>query len=214
MAALSGARCLIVVGILLLAGCETHRDDDTSRESSPYANSETRPHKYADLLPHRTRELDLSDVDPCADVLTEQQLWDLDYDLGLLRPPRPSRSNIHGGPECTFASNGGAGAGVTNRNVSSQVGISTTEGASAWLTDPAREPRERPEVVNVQGFSALVLPNPKFPDDCLVVVDTAEGQYLGVSSGESSGSADDPAPYCQEAERVAGFAIQTVEGRR
>jgi hypothetical protein len=204
-----------VVGVLaMLAGCADDVSGEPSSGGDPSASptGETSDPKYADLLPPRPRELDLTGVDPCADLLTDQQLRELDYDLGYARPPLPGKSNIHGGPDCTFASNGGAGG--SDRNVSSLVGISTTEGASTWVTDPAREPDTRPEVADIEGFSALVLPNPRFPDDCLVVVDTAEGQYLQVSSGESTGGADDPAPFCQEAKTVAGMAIQTVSASR
>jgi hypothetical protein len=204
----------VIGAFAVLAGCAVNVSGEASPggDSSTSPTGETSEPKYADLLPPRLRELDLAGVDPCTELLTDQQLRELDYDLGYARPPLPGRSNIHGGPDCTFASNGGAGG--SNRNMSSQVGISTTEGASTWVTDPAREPNTRPEVADIQGFSALVLPNPKFPDDCLVVVDTAEGQYLQVASGESSGSADDPAPFCQEAKIVARMAIQTVSASR
>jgi hypothetical protein len=198
----------------VLAGCADIVSGEPSpgKKSGTPPTSETSDSKFADLLPPRPRELDLTGVDPCTELLTDQQLRELDYDLGYARPPLPGKSNIHGGPDCTFASNGGAGG--SNRNMSSQVSISTTEGALTWVTDPAREPDTRPEVADIQGFSALVLPNPRFPDDCLVVVDTAEGQYLQVASGESSGSADDPAPFCQEAKTVAGMAIQTISASR
>lgn len=201
-----------VIGVFaVLTGCAVRVSGEPG-PSNASPTGETSDPKYADLLPPRPRELDLKGVDPCVDLLTDQQLRELDYDLGYARPPLPGKSNIHGGPDCTFASNGGAGG--SDRNVSSLVGISTTEGALTWVTDPAREPNTRPEVADIQGFSGLVLPNPRFPDDCLVVVDTAEGQYLQVSSGESTGGADDPAPFCQEAKTVAGMAIQTVSASR
>lgn len=175
--------------------------------ATPSTSASSGP-KYPDLLPPRSHELDLSGVDPCTGLLTTQQLRQLDYDLGYARPPLPDHSDIHGGPDCTFASNGGAGG--ASRNMRSLVGISTTEGALAWVTDPAREPDRRPRVVDIQGFSALVLPHPKIPDDCLVVVDTAEDQYLEVASSSSTGDGADADPYCAEATHVAGMAIQTV----
>lgn len=196
--------------LVVLAGCSSR----SSGEPIPggTATNESSESKFSDLLPPRSRELDLTGVDPCVDVLTEQQLRELDYDLGYARPPLPGRSNIHDGPYCTYASNGGAGG--PHRNIGSLIGISTTEGALAWVTDPAREPDARPEVADIEGFHALVLPHPLLPDNCLVVVDTAENQYIQVSSSPGGGEYDDVEPYCTEAKRVASMAIQTISAAR
>jgi hypothetical protein len=206
---------LAVAGTLVaLAGCAAPISGEPvlSGDSSAPTTGESSDPRFANLLPPRPRELDLTGVDPCKDLLTERQLRELDYDLGYARPPKSGHSDIHGGPDCTFASNGGAGG--SSRNVRSLVGISTTEGALTWITDPARTPDARPEVVTVRGFSALVLPNPKVPGNCAVVVDTAEGQYLDVSSSQDDGEGTDPEPYCEEAEHVAGMAIQTISASR
>ena len=167
---------------------------------------------YPDALPPRERVLDLTGVDPCRDLLTDGQLRELDYDLGFARPPLPGKSDIHGGPDCTYASNGGAGG--RHRNIGSLVGISITEGALAWVTDPARVPDTRPDVIDIEGFFALVLPHPLLPDNCLIVVDTAENQHLGVSSTPGGGEDDEVEPYCREAARVAGMAITTLTKTR
>lgn len=207
---------IVVLGALtMLSGCTVRSSGDpapTSAGGSSGSATETTDPKFANLLPPRPRELDLTGVDPCKDLFTEQQLRELAYDLGYARPPRPDHSDIHGGPDCTYASNGGSGG--TDRNIRSLVGISTTEGALAWVTDPARAPARRPEVVTVDGFSALVLPHPKLADNCKVVVDTAEGQYLEVSSGQATGEGSAPEPFCAEAERVAGMAVQTISASR
>jgi hypothetical protein len=198
---------LAAIGVMVvLAGCSSRSSGEPNPGASP--TSESSGSKFADLLPPRTRELDLTDVDPCADMLTEQQLRELDYDLGYARPPLPGNSDIHAGPDCTYASNGGAGG--SHRNIKTLIGISTDEGALAWITDPAREPDSRPEVVVIDGFHALVLPHPLLPDSCLIVVDTAEGQYIEVSSSPAGGEDDSVEPYCTEAERVAGMAIRTL----
>jgi hypothetical protein len=64
-------------------------------------------------------------------------------------------------------------------------------------------------------FPALVLPNPSFVDNCAVVVDVHDGQYLEVDSSPSGGAkGSSPDPYCTEAQRVAGLAIQTLSTRR
>lgn len=211
---------LLVVGVLIaLAGCAPESSSglqpaETSSTDSGGSLPSRKPlaPRFADLLPPRTRELDLTGVDPCSDLFTDQQLRELDYDLGYARPPLPGRSNIHGGPYCTYGSNGGAGG--PHRNIGSLIGISATEGALAWVTDPAREPNTRPEVVDIEGFHALVLPHPLLPDNCLVVVDTAENQYLEVSSSPGGGEYGDVEPYCTEAKRVASMAIQTISSSR
>ena len=200
---------VMVIGIsVAVAGCGVQ----SSGTPLPAATSTTSDTRFADLLPPRSGELDLTGVDPCADLLTEGQLRELRYDLGYARPPRPDHSDIHGGPGCTFSSTGGAGG--VDRNMRTLVGISTSEGALTWVTDPYRAPEERPDVVTVDRFSALVLPHPKFADNCLLVVDTAEGQYLEVSVSPAVGEDTSPDPYCDEARRVAGMAIQTISATR
>lgn len=210
----------MIAAVALLAGCTVRSSGDPaatstgSDSSDPSAGdgTETTDAKFADLLPPRPRELDLTGVDPCKDLLTDQQLRELAYDLGYARPPQPDHSDIHGGPDCTFSSTGLSGG--TDRNMASLVGISTSEGALAWITDPARVPDTRPEVVTIEAFHALVLPHPKLADNCMVVVDTAEGQYLEVTSSQATGEGTSPDPYCTEAERVAGMAIQTISASR
>lgn len=194
--------------VVAAAGCAVRSGGDPVPTTTTAA-SDTR---FANILPPRPAELDLSDVDPCTELLTTGQLRELRYDLGYARPPRPDNSDIHGGPDCTFSSTGGAGG--VDRNIRTLVGISTTEGALAWVTDPHRTPEAEPDVVTVDGFSALVLPHPKLPDDCLLVVDTAENQYLEVTVSPAVGEEPAADPYCAEAERVAGMAIQTISATR
>jgi hypothetical protein len=199
-------KAILVLLALVAAGCTVH----SVGEPKPAAHQTDT--EFADLLPPRPRELVLTGVDPCTDLLTDQQLRDLDYDLGYASPPVPGHDDIHGGRTCGFGSNGGNGG--PNRNVDTLITISTTEGALAWVTDPARKPANRPDVVTVGGFPALVLPHPSLPDDCLIVVDTADGQYFDVNSGASNGKGASAEPYCQEAERVATMAIQTISASR
>lgn len=208
-------RDVIVIAstLVVLAGCSVHsRGDPKPANSSPTVTGESTDPRFADLLPPRPRELDLTGVDPCADLLTDQQLRELDYDRGYARPPAPSTSAIHGGPNCTFGSSGLSGG--DSRNIGSLVGISVTEGALSWITDRTRTPDQRPDVVTVNGFFALVLPHPMLPDNCKVVVDTAKNQYLEVASSPDSGEDTTFDPYCAEAERVAGMALQTISASR
>ncbi|MGB3437682.1 MAG: DUF3558 domain-containing protein [Actinophytocola sp.] len=193
-----------------MAGCAVRSGGDPKPAST--STTETSDTRFADLLPPRPDELNLRNVDPCSELLTEQQLRELRYDLGYARPPLPDHSDIHGGDDCTFSSTGSAGG--VGRNLRTLVGISTTEGALAWVTDPHRAPETRPVVVTVDRYSALVLPHPLLPDNCLVVVDTAEGQYLEVWVSPALGEETSVAPYCSEAERVASMAIQTISASR
>ena len=204
-------RIILVMALALAAvsaGCTVRSGGDPV----PVARTATSEPPFADILPPRTTELDLRDVDPCRDLLTDRQLRELRYDLGYARAPLPDHSDIHGGRDCTFSSTGGAGG--VDRNMATLVGIATTEDARTWVADPARAPATRPDVVPVDRFSALVLPHPKFPDDCLVVVDTGPRQYLEVSVSPAMGEEPAVDPYCAEARRVATMAIQTVSATR
>ncbi|MGB3439465.1 MAG: DUF3558 domain-containing protein [Actinophytocola sp.] len=202
---------LAALTVAVTAACAA-RTGDQERQDDQRTDVAAYDSRFADILPPRPGELDLTGVDPCADLLTEPQLRELRYDLGYARPPLPDHSDIHGGDDCTFSSTGGAGG--VDRNFGTLVGISTTEGALTWVTDPHRAPDTRPDVVTVEKYSAIVLPHPKLPDDCLVVVDTAEGQYLEVAVSPAVGEDDSADPYCQEAARVAGMAIQTISAAR
>lgn len=168
------------------------------------------------VWPHRPRTLDLAGVDPCVDVLTPDQLRQLAYDLGYQRAPRPGTDDIDHGPTCTYSSS--RAPDQPSRNIGSLVIISTAAGAQIWLTDPARSSSAalaRP--TTIAGFPALVVPHPhpRFVDNCSVVLDVADGQYLAISSTSSGGGkGTSPDPYCAEAQRVAEMAIHTLSSRR
>jgi hypothetical protein len=205
------AVAVAVVLLAVAAGCTTRSSSDPTPTDAGVTTTTSVP--MADgLLPPRTRELDLSGLDPCTDLFTDAQLRELEYDRGYARPPSAGVSGIHGGPNCVFGSTGLSGG--ADRNIGVLVGVSTSEGALAWVTDPARAPDTRPDVITIEGFSALVLPHPLLPDNCLIVVDTAEGQYLDVAAKPDAGEDTEVAPYCAEAERVAGMAIQTISASR
>jgi hypothetical protein len=201
---------LMVLVAAITASCTARTGDGQGRGDQSAGIDVTPPYdsRFEDILPPRIRELNLAAVDPCTDLFTEPQLRELRYDLGYARPPLPDHSDIHGGPDCTYSSTGAAGG--VDRNMVALIGISTTEGALVWITDPYRMLKSRPTVVIVAGYAAIVLPHPKFPDNCLLVVDTAEGQYLEVAVGPARGKDDTYDPYCAEAERLAGMAIGNV----
>lgn len=209
---------VVAVGVLTaLAGCDvakTGAETPTSEKSqSPSSTDGTTGDSLSEKLPPRTRDLDLTGVDPCTDVLTDQQLRELAYDLGYNRPPLPEDSKVHDGPTCTYSSTGSSGN--TNRDIVARIGVTTSQGAETWLTDPDREASaELAEPATVEDFPALVMPHPDFSDSCMVIVDTADGQYLSVAASPASGEGTSPDPYCAEAERVAGMIIQTVSASR
>lgn len=195
-----------LLAIVLLAGaltsCTVHSAGEPTGASGTPTSSTSAPGSST-LLPPRARDLDLTGLDPCADLLTDRQLRELDYDLGYARPPRPEPSRIHSGPTCTFSSTDLVGG--DGRNMLTLVGISTTDGAL-----DAADGAGRADVVTIVDLFALVLPSPTLPDSCLVVVDTADGQYLEVSTSPVSSEGTGRATYCAEAERVARMAIQTI----
>lgn len=212
-------RILLIVTVGMLGtGCSAHRGawTDPATESlsvgSPSAASPSS--RYAHLLPTRTRHVDVRDFDPCA-VLTYEQARELVYDLGWARGPLPGRSRIHGGPDCTYSSNGGTGPGGVNRDLSTSITFSFVEGVEVWITDPTRPPKDpRAEEIDPDGkgvFHALVLPHPESLDNCMVVVDTSASQALEVSSGSASGNnVASVEPFCQEAVTVATMALRTM----
>jgi hypothetical protein len=165
-------------------------------------------------LPHRPRELDITGVNPCTDVLTVDQLHQLAYDLGYQRSPITGKSDINGGPTCAYGSMDPPDQ--PSRKIGSLIGISTSEGADAWLTDPRRETSaDLHRMATVAGFPALILPHPRFVDNCAVVVDVHAGQYLQVSSRPAGGAdGTSPEPYCTEAQRISGIIVQNLLARR
>jgi hypothetical protein len=198
--------------LAVLAACTTQRTGssaptNTSRSASG-SNSST------PVLPPRPRELDLTYVNPCTDVLTMDQLHQLAYDLGYQRQPILGKSDIHGGPSCLFSSTDPPDQ--PSRDLASLVLISTSEGAEVWLTDPRRKPPpDKYRLVTVMGYPALVLPHPFIVDNCDLVVDVHKGQYLEVdSSPGTSKSGTSPDPYCAEAQKVAGMIIQNLSARK
>ena len=184
---------------------------NTANSSRAPSSSST---STARVLPQRPRELDLTGVNPCTDVLTRDQLHQLAYDLGYQRKPQAGKSDIHGGQACLYAST--SPPDQPSRDIASLITISTSEGAEAWLNDPRRKRSpDQYRVTTILGFPALILPNPAVVDNCDVVVDVHSGQYLEVnpsSGGSKRGTSPDP--YCAEGQRVAELVVQNLLARR
>jgi hypothetical protein len=203
-----------VVMMTAVGACAVSRTGSASPEGTDPRADRVSPSSTAPLLPRRPRELDISNVDPCTDVLTGDQLHQLAYDLGYQRSPIAGKSGINGGPTCTYGST--SPFDQPSRQIGSQIGVSTSEGAEAWLTDPSRKAAaDLHRSATIAGFPALVLPHPDVTDFCAVVVDVHEGQYLQISSSPEGGVEDtSPDPYCSEAQRVSGIVLQNLMARR
>jgi len=200
------------VVLALTAGCGVARSGaNPTKPPTPTSVTTT----SADLLPPRPRDLDLTGVDPCAQVLTDQQLRELSYDLGYRSAPIAGEDGISGGPSCMFASAHPIFENEIDRNLVTRVIVSTSEGAEAWLTDPLRSSAaELSRQTVVEGFPALVIPHPEFGDYCSVAVDTADGQYLLAAVTRYSGDDTTYDPYCAEARRVTAMGIRTLSASR
>jgi hypothetical protein len=213
------ARQLVAgVLLLLLSACSSSTSGSPVPESPNVGESTAgptvtgaSPSSTAHLLPPRPRDLDLTGVDPCKDVLTSAQLHQLAYDMGYERPPQGGPVYTDNGRTCTYSSS--RPTDQPSRDIGSLIDISTSAGAEVWLTDPSRKTTY--SQTTVLQFPALVIPHPNFPDVCLVVVDVHDGQYLEVladPAGTSRGTSHDP--YCAEAKRVAEMVMQNLLARR
>jgi hypothetical protein len=214
----AGQWVAMVAALAAMAGCATEKTGAAVGNGGgngipqrvPAASTST---DSSVALPPRPRQLDLKDVDPCRDVLTGSQLHQLAYDLGYQRAPQPGRSGINGGKTCTYSSS--TPPDQPSRDVAALIVISTSEGVVKWLTDPQRRSStEAGRQTVVEGFPALVIPNPSVVDNCAVIVDVHDDQYLQVDGSADGGvRGTSPDPYCDEAQRVAGMVIETLSAR-
>src|SRR5262245_48991484 len=101
------------VALVALSGCSAARTGSPvagSPSSIPETTIETTtvssapPSSSHRLLPPRPRELSLTGVDPCNDVLTRSQLHELAYDLGYERAPYLGEVSVDNGRTCTYSS--------------------------------------------------------------------------------------------------------------
>lgn len=205
--------CMVAACTSETTGSPSPQNTGRSSTSAPPTTSTSSSRSTEHPLPPRPRDLDISGVNPCTDVLTRDQLRKLAYDLGYLEKPIAGKSPIHGGPLCGYASSNPPDQ--LSRDLGSLVIISTSEGADVWLTDPQRKrPPDKYHLATIAGFPALVLPNPVIVTNCAIVVDVHDGQYLQVDSSSNDGKGTSPDPYCAEAQRVAGMVMENLLARR
>ena len=117
-------------------------------------------------------------------------------------------NDISGEPDCAFDS--------SKRALGSLITFVKNGGAEVWLTDPDHKTKVPPTTTTVAGFPALqitVMPDSTLADQCTIVVDVHDGQYIEVFSSSSPGGPKGSTPYCAEAKRVASMVIETAENR-
>lgn len=205
--------CMVAACTSETTGSPSPRNTGRSNTPAPRTTSTSSSRSTERPLPPRPRDLDISGVNPCTDVLTRDQLHKLVYDLGYLDKPIPTKSLIHGGPVCGYASSNPPDQ--PSRDLGSLVIISRSEGAEIWLTDPQRKrPPDKYRLTTIAGFPALVLPNPVIVTNCAIVVDVHDGQYLQVDSSANDGKGTSSDPFCAEAQRVAGMVMENLLARR
>lgn len=123
---------------------------------------------HAVQLPPRPSEQRVDAIDPCL-VLTGQQQRDLAID----RPPLAFERGPRQETQCAFRN------GYTYPYYEYIIGIVTTEGADAWLTERRTVDVRTLEVAGFGAVETRILGDNDF--DCMISVDVADGQSLDVS---------------------------------
>ena len=197
---------LLVVGIA--SSCSDSGPGTPPLQSTPTMASTPTTTATSRLLPPRSADLDLTGLDPCK-ALTEAQGKQLDYDRGWERPPTPDFDYLTKTPNCSY--------GSSQREFGSIIAFVTSEDAQTWLTDPRRDTGVRPQVTTVSGFPALQITVPnskKMHDNCQIVVDVHDKQYIDVFSDQLvGGHVTGSAPYCTEARKVAAMVLESAQHR-
>jgi Protein of unknown function (DUF3558) len=152
-------------------------------------------------LPPRPRQIDLTGVDTCTLLTTEQQ-----QQLGTDRPPGFSNyPDRYGNRPCSY------GKSLSSPRFGYSVKGVTQEDATVYLTGD-RDVTAR--VVLVAGFPAVENRRPTDERGCFVDVSTTDGQYLSIQYAESTGSNDTAEVACEKARVAAELAMQTLLTQR
>jgi len=180
--------------LLGLAGCGSE-----SPQAGPASTAATvAPTPSTSALPARPTELKLDGVDPCALLTAAQQ-----KQLGIEHAQRDDNSDELGSAACLWDNSGG------NPDNSWVARMIVKRGADYALASTSAV-----QVVQVAGFSAVQTAAP-YQDpstNCVIVVDVAQGQSLGVqylnSRGNYPGINHDVA--CQLDRRAAELMVQNL----
>lgn len=185
---------LVMLPVVLATGCGTQTvTPGGGTEPAPTASG-SEPQ-----LPPRPREVRVDNVDPCTLITPDQQ-----QQLGIDSTPRPGGGSSRGEPACSF------GHAKSEPFFSFNLVTVPFEGAEAWLTRSGEV-----RIVDVAGFGAVETASGATgaAGDCIVSVDIADGQYLGVLFvGDGAGSFT-PDEMCERARLAAAAATRTLLAR-
>ncbi|WP_086830144.1 DUF3558 domain-containing protein, partial [Allokutzneria sp. NRRL B-24872] len=156
------------------------------------------------LLPPRPKDLPIKGVDPCT-LLSAEQLAQLSY----RSEGRPVGDQRPGEEQCSFSQPLAAPA-----RSGSLVTLVTNEDATEHLKPERRSGTTTTDETKVAGFPSVKITKKLPLENCQIVVDVTDGQYLDVLATPLVGRGTDTETYCREAQRVAEFAIQTLLARR
>jgi hypothetical protein len=184
-------RFLATVPVLLLAvACGTEPGTPTPETTSDASASTTASPRPTSSRPQEVR---LDGKEPCG-LLTAEQLASLKID----RAGKAVESDLYQTNGCIWTVTG----------ASSRLVPVTGEGIEAW-TEGKRTGQPK-EVEPVLGFPAITLVMPSDEENCDILVDTADGQYL-VATFLTSPSFKDRFPEpCAGARQLAEAAMQNL----
>lgn len=152
-------------------------------------------------LPPRLRDVDLTGVDACTLLASEQQ-----RQLGIDRPPKASvETDRYGNTYCDYRHS------LSSPRFGYQLKVVTQEDAAVYLTG---ERNAVAQVVSAAGFPVVTARRPTDERGCFALVSTTDGQYLSVQYGESTGSNDTSEAACEKARVAAEMAMQTLLTQR
>ncbi|WP_086819526.1 DUF3558 domain-containing protein [Allokutzneria sp. NRRL B-24872] len=196
---MSHRRTTVLLTILIatsVTACGSSEDPRPTPTSA--AQSTTR------AFPPRPKDISLKDVDPCQ-LLTDQQLEQLTYGRNRL----PDKGSRLGEAQCSVGNDFGP-----MPRLGSLISLVVSEDITAWLTPERQSGLEGSQRISIAGYPALEITGKATKDDCQVVVDVADGQYLDILSAPNRGRGTSPEPYCVEAKRVAEMVMTTLLAKR
>lgn len=181
---------------VLVSGCGA---SSTTGTDTPEASAD--PDATTSALPARPREIDLTGVDTCTLLTAEQQRR-----LGTDMPPDASvEADRYGNTYCHYDKI------LSSPRFGYTIKAVTQEDATIYLTGK-RDATAR--VVSVADFPTVEAHRPADERGCFALVSTADGQYLSVQYGESTGSNDTTEVACEKARMAADMAMRTLLTQR
>ncbi|MFJ6676419.1 DUF3558 domain-containing protein [Actinosynnema sp. NPDC091369] len=186
-----GPLVAVLAMLALVAACSPSVGKPTPETTT--TNAAKPPSASTEPSSTRPREIRLNDVQPC-ELLTAEQLPTLKID----RQGRPEVSDFYGTTGCAWTITG----------ADHRLLPVTKEGIEAW-TDGERTGQPT-EIEPILGFPAITVTLPSDPDNCDVMVDTADGQYLVATFSVSQSFKDRFPKPCDGARQLAEAAMQNL----